>query len=56
MTIRRKIIKMAELGIIKKLSEKDYVMVKDFVKVNEIPAIKNCLSIKVNCKWFIFET
>lgn len=53
--IRRRIMRMAEIGLIRLSKEEGIILVKDYIKINEIPTLKTCISLRVNNKWEIFE-
>lgn len=56
MRIKKKILRMSKHNLFF-ISEnpKEYTLIKDNVKLNKIPKIKNCISIKINNFWEIFE-
>lgn len=60
MNIRSKIKRMSKHNIFfiskNKNKTEEYILIKDFVKINRIPIIKNCVSIRVDGKWEIYET
>jgi len=53
--VRRKLLNLVKMGLLHYSKKEGFVLIKDFIKINEIPILKNCISVQVDKKWEIFE-